>query len=529
MSNIKGIQQIGFKQSQEGTTYFQTYNPVAGSQTAYRIAEASEKEIEEAVQLASKASAEFANMSSAKRAHFLETIADEMQGVTEQIVQVYCEESGLPEGRANGELNRTLGQLRKYAAQARGGRIGIPRIDTADANRQPQAKPDLRKVGVPLGPVVVFGASNFPLAYSTAGGDTASAFAAGCPVIVKGHPLHAATGEIVASAIDRAAQKTGMPDGVFSHLQGQGHDLGQKLTEHQQIKAVGFTGSHAGGRALMDLASKRVEPIPVFAEMGSINPVVFLPSALQHKGQYWAEQYAASITLGVGQFCTNPGLMLAVQGEELEGFKKSLLQNLSATSPACMIHPNLAENYNKNRQFLSDVPGVEVLLYSVEGETPVQLNCIQGEDFLTQPNAQTEVFGPSSLLVECKNQEELLTVIDHLEGQLTGSMIYESKDESDLAQVQEHLGRRVGRLIHNGVPTGVEVYDAMHHGGPYPASTDARFGAVGGDAVDRWLRPLSYQNCPNDLLPAALQNENPLKLMRLVDGEYTRKAIPTNA
>lgn len=526
MSSVKGIQQIGFKQSQEGSTYFHTYNPVKGSQTAHRIAEASEKEIEEAVQLAAKASAEFSGFSAVKRAQFLETIAEEMQAVSDLIVQVYCEESGLPEGRANGELNRTLGQLRKYAAQARTGRVGIPRIDTADANRQPQAKPDLRKLGVPLGPVVVFGASNFPLAYSTAGGDTASAFAAGCPVIVKGHPLHAATGEIVASAIDRAAQKTGMPDGVFSHLQGQGHDLGQKLTQHQEVKAVGFTGSHAGGRALMDLAGKRAEPIPVFAEMGSINPVVFLPSALRNQGKHWAEQYAASITLGVGQFCTNPGLMLAVKGEGLEGFKKSLLESLSATSPACMIHPHLAENYNKNRQLLADVPGVEVLLYSLEGETPVQLNCIQGEDFLIQPSAQTEVFGPSSLLVECKSQDELLAVIDRLDGQLTGSIIYESADDSDLAQVQDHLGRRVGRLIHNGVPTGVEVCDAMHHGGPYPASTDARFGAVGGDAVDRWLRPLSYQNCPDDLLPEALQNKNPLNLMRLVDGEYTRGAIP---
>lgn len=526
MSTIEGIQQLGFAKSRAGEAFFTTYNPLNQSSTGWQFAEATAQEIEQAVNKANAAFPVFSKLSAQRRAGFLEAIADELEKGKKAVIEAYCQESGLPEGRANGELGRTLGQLRKFAAQAKEGRLGIPRIDTADAAREPMPKPDLRKWGVPLGPVVVFGASNFPLAYSTAGGDTASALAAGCPVIVKGHPLHAGTGELVASAIVRAAKECKMPDGVFSHLQGSSHALGQKLTGHPAIKAVGFTGSQRGGRALMDLAAARDEPIPVFAEMGSINPVVFMPSGLRgDQGQKWAEQYANSITLGVGQFCTNPGLLISLKNDALEAFKKSLNKHLSALALPAMIHPSLSEHYSKNQQLLSAVEGTEVLHFSDQGETSILVNTISSSDFLRQAAAQTEVFGPTSLLVECDELTQLLDVIDALEGQLTGSLIYDPKDKADLDKVQEHLGARVGRVIHNGVPTGVEVCDAMQHGGPYPASADARFGAVGGDAVDRWLRPLSYQNCPDELLPAELQNDNPLGLLRLVDGQYTKDPV----
>jgi NADP-dependent aldehyde dehydrogenase len=526
MSTIEGVQHIGFTKSRAGKAYFSTYNPLDQSNTAWQFAEATEQEIEQAVAKAKAAYPIFSGLSAGQRAVFLEGIADEMEEVKQQVINVYCQESGLPEGRANGEFGRTIGQLRKFAVQARSGRLGIPRIDTGDADRQPMRKPDLRKGGLPLGPVVVFGASNFPLAYSTAGGDTASALAAGCPVIVKGHPLHAGTGELVASAIVRAAKKCEMPDGVFSHLQGSSHSLGQKLTQHPDVKAVGFTGSQKGGRALMDLAASRSEPIPVFAEMGSINPVVFMPSGLQgNLAAYWAEQYAQSITLGVGQFCTNPGLLVAQKGDALEAFKKLLAERLSTMSLPAMIHPSLGVHYSKNQAVIGAVQGVEVLHFSQNGQTSIQFSTLSSADFLEQASAQTEVFGPSSLLVECENLQDLLKVIDSLEGQLTGSLIYDSKNKADLDVVQNHLGARVGRVIHNGVPTGVEVCDAMQHGGPYPASADARFGAVGGDAVDRWLRPLSYQNCPDELLPPELQNSNPLGLLRLVNGQYTKDPI----
>jgi len=526
MSTIEGIQQLGFAKSRAGSDCFSTYNPVDQKSTGWQFAEATEQEIEQAVEKATEAFPVFSKLSAEQRAAFIETIADELEKVKEEVVEVYCQESGLPAGRANGEFGRTIGQLRKFAAQAKEGRLTIPRIDTADPDRQPAPKPDLRKWGVPLGPVVVFGASNFPLAYSTAGGDTASALAAGCPVIVKGHPLHAGTGEVVASAIVRAAKSCEMPDGVFSHLQGSSHALGQKLTQHPAVKAVGFTGSQRGGRALMDLAASRPEPIPVFAEMGSINPVVFMPSGLRgEQGQVWAEQYANSITLGVGQFCTNPGLLIGLKDSALEDFKKALNTHLSAMALPAMIHPSLAEHYNKNQQLLTAVEGTEVLHYSDQGQTSIQVNTLSARDFLKQTAAQTEVFGPTSLLVECESLSELLEVIDALEGQLTGSLIYDPADKTDLDRVQNHLGARVGRVIHNGVPTGVEVCDAMQHGGPYPASADSRFGAVGGDAVDRWLRPLAYQNCPDELLPAELQNSNPKGLLRLVNGKYTRDAI----
>ena len=523
--SIKGVHFIGYQESSAGSHSFQTWNPQRSETNEWSFFDATDQEANEAVELAASAAAEYAQTSLGDRADFLECIANEIDQHRDQITEVYCLESGLPEGRANGELNRTLGQLRMFSQKIRSGYGLMLRIDTADPHREPTPKPDLRKMSIPLGPVVVFGASNFPLAYSTAGGDTASALAAGCPVIVKGHPLHAGTGELVASAVVQAARDCGMPNGVFSHLHHSGHHLGAYLAQHPQVKAIGFTGSQSGGRALLDLAAKRPEPIPVFSEMGSINPVVLLPGALNKKAKYWAQQYASSITLGVGQFCTNPGLLVGIEGDPWNTFEKELVSGLEKETAECMLHPSLRSNYDRNRKALSEMPGIEILVQTKAGATPIQLSRMSGSSFINNPKAQMEVFGPASLLVACRDFTELTQVLGELEGQLTASLLYEAEDAPHLAHLQDLLGRHVGRLIYNGVPTGVEVCDAMQHGGPYPASTDARFGAVGGDAIHRWLRPISFQNCPEELLPAALQNENPLGLIRLVNGDYTREPV----
>ena len=522
---IKGVQYIGYTESSAGSDSFQTWNPRMSQANEWTFFNTTDAEANQAAELAALAFMEYSRTEPEQRARFLENIAREIELCGDEIKEVYCRESGLPAGRAQGELNRTLGQLRMFAEKTRRGHGLALRIDTADPHREPMPKPDLRKMSIPLGPVVVFGASNFPLAYSTAGGDTASALAAGCPVIVKGHPLHAGTGELVASAVVRAAKNSGMPDGVFSHLHHSGHHLGAFLAQHPKVRAIGFTGSQTGGRALMDIAGKRPEPIPVFSEMGSINPVVLLPGALKNKGSYWAQQYASSITLGVGQFCTNPGLLIGIKGDPWNAFVNDLSKGLEEASADCMLHPSLRENYDTNRNALSQVPGTEVLLESSQGVTPAQLTQISGASFLSNARAQQEVFGPASLLVACRDYSELKEVLSQLEGQLTGSLLFESEDRPHLADLQEVLGNRVGRLIYNGVPTGVEVCDAMQHGGPYPASTDVRFGAVGGDAIHRWLRPLSFQNCPEELLPIPLQNANPAGFLRLVNGEYSREAI----
>lgn len=526
---ITGKNYIGNQLLATGNKTYKTFNPKLNIENEHTFFEASEEEIEKAVSLATEAFEVFKKVSGAKKGDFLNAIADEILNLDEILIEAYMSETGLPEGRAKGERGRTVGQLRTFADLVTEGSWVEATIDTSDLDRNPIPKQDIRKMLVPLGPVVVFGASNFPLAYSTAGGDTAAAFASGCPVIVKSHPMHATTGELVASAISKAVQKTGMPEGVFSNLNSAGIEVGVQLVKHPKVKAVGFTGSIKGGRALFDLASQRPEPIPVFAEMGSVNPVVILPQATTLRGKEIAKTYAQSITLGAGQFCTNPGLILGIKGESLDDFIKVLSDEIVKIEPSCMLHPNIIGNYDKNKTNALQQNGLAV---TAEFNNDVATNyarqtvtTVDGKTFLENKTLHEEVFGPFSMVVQCQDAKELETIINNLEGQLTGTIIAENEEVAKYNAVIEALQNRVGRIIFNGVPTGVEVCPAMLHGGPYPASTDSRFTAVGIHAIKRWVRPFSYQSWPNDLLPDELKNENPLEILRVIDGQHTDRKI----
>lgn len=526
---MTGQNYIGNQLSAKGTKTYKTFNPELNEENNTVFTEASTKEIDEAVNLASEAFKEFRTISGAKKAKFINTIADEILALDDLLIKTYCSETGLPEGRAKGERGRTVGQLRSFATLVAEGSWVEVTIDSAQPNREPMPRSDIRKMLIPLGPVVVFGASNFPLAYSTAGGDTAAALASGCPVIVKSHPMHAGTGELVASAIIKAAKKTGMPNGVFSNLNSSGIEVGQQLVAHQKVKAVGFTGSIKGGRALLDLAAKREEPIPVFAEMGSINPVIILPKALENRNQEIAKTYAGSITLGTGQFCTNPGLLLGIKSDSFSSFINHLSEEITKINPSCMLHPNIKKGYNVNKEKVVSQERVSV---TANYQSEVQNNyaeqtivTVEGKSFLENSNLHLEVFGPFSMVVQCENKKELELVVSHLEGQLTGTVISDDREVNDYQTVISALQNRVGRIIFNGVPTGVEVCESMVHGGPYPASTDSRFTAVGINSIKRWVRPFSYQDWPNDLLPNELKGENPLEIFRTIDGLRTRKKI----
>ncbi|NND62647.1 MAG: aldehyde dehydrogenase (NADP(+)) [Flavobacteriaceae bacterium] len=506
---INGKNLIGFTESAEGDKTFRTFNPKANLENEWQFYEASETEINRAASLASKAFTTYSKISAEKRATFLNSIADEILGLGDTLIEVYMKESGLPEGRAIGERGRTIGQLKMFAELIKTEMWRDSIIDAGNPGREPLPKPDLRQTAIPLGPIVVFGASNFPFAFSTAGGDTASAFAAGCPVIVKSHPMHAGTGEMISRAIVQAAKKTHMPEGVFSNLNSSGIEVGQKLVSHPLVKAVGFTGSLRGGRALYDLAAKRKEPIPVFAEMGSINPVVVTQKALENRGKDIATNYAKSVTLGAGQFCTNPGLILGVASDEMNNFVKELGSKAIEIEAQAMLHPNIYESFHDKATVVMQQQGADIVAeYSQEVNSNfsgAKIVTVSGKDFLENNQLHQEVFGPFSLVVQCSNKAELLQVIQNLEGQLTGTIIAEEEDYSKLEELISALQDRVGRIVFNGVPTGVEVSPAMTHGGPYPASTDSRFTAVGSGAIKRWVRPFSYQDFPKELLPDFLK------------------------
>ena len=526
---ITGKNYIGNKLSAKGNKTFTTFNPELNQENESVFTEATTEEINKAVSLATKAYKEYSKISGTKKAAFLNAIADEILALDDVLIKTYCSESGLPEGRANGERGRTVGQLRGFANLIAAGSWVDATIDKGDATREPQPKPDIRKLNFPLGPVVVFGASNFPLAFSTAGGDTAAALAAGCPVLVKSHPMHAGTGELIATAVIKAAEKTKMPNGVFSNLNSSGIEVGQKLVSNSGVKAVGFTGSIKGGRALYDLAAKREEPIPVFAEMGSINPVVLLPKALQNRAVNIATIYAGSITVGTGQFCTNPGLLLGIKSEGLTTFVHTLSEEIVKINPSVMLHPNIKKGYLNNKEKVVSQKGVSVTVNFTED---VKANYAQqavvtvnGSEFLKNTTLHLEVFGPFSMVVQCENEAELENVIDHLEGQLTGTIIADDNELENHTNIVNALQNRVGRIIFNGVPTGVEVCESMVHGGPYPASTDSRFTAVGVGSIKRWVRPFSYQDWPNNLLPDELKNENPLGILRSIDGKKSTEKI----
>lgn len=506
---ITGKNYIGNTPVAKGNSKFKTIDPALNVENNWEFTEVSTEELNEACELAWSAFKIFRNTPRENRANFLEEIAKEIEDLGDELLDIFSKESGLPKGRAINERNRTMFQLTSFAALLRGPDWPKTSIDEAMPDRTPSPRADIRKTFIPIGPIAVFGASNFPLAYSTAGGDTASAFAAGCPVIVKSHPMHAATGEMVSSAIVKAAIKTGMPKGVFANLNSKGIEVGQQLVSNVHIKGVGFTGSISGGRAIYNLANQRDEPIPVFAEMGSINPVILTKGSLENKAKEWAETYAESITLGTGQFCTNPGLILAVDNLGLEDFSSHLAKKIVEINPGMMLHPNIKRSFSENKNQILSNDGVALLSQDIQVEGNVAdqaVATVSGEDFISNPNLHHEVFGPFSLIVRCKDDAELLSVIEGLEGQLTGTILAEADEIQGLSDLVDTLQQRVGRIIFNGVPTGVEVCASMNHGGPYPASTDARFTAVGTDSINRWIRPISYQNFPLELLPKELQN-----------------------
>lgn len=455
-----------------------------------------------------------------ERAALMRAIAKELESCGDHLIEVAMRETNLPEARLRGERGRTIFQLNSYADACERGDWLEARIDTAIPDKVPP-KPDIRKMLVPLGPVVVYGASNFPFAYSTAGGDTACALAAGCPVIVKAHPAHEHTSEIVADAIHKAVAYLNLPKGVFQHVYGKSIEVGKTLIQHPHTKAVGFTGSYGAGKQLFEWANERKEPIPVFAEMGSVNPVFLLPEKLAASATDIANMYAGSITLGVGQFCTNPGLIIGIESEALNSFTHDLGKAIQKIQPAPMLHAGIVSAYKekKGNALLQDdvhiVAESETAVKDNEGLPTVATTSAQA--FLTNPVLHQEVFGPYSLIIRCANREEMLAVAQHLEGQLTATLMATESDMLQNDELVEAVKNICGRFILNSVPTGVEVCLSMQHGGPFPATTDSRFTSVGADGIKRFARPIAFQNWSNSLLPDELKNENPLGIIRTVN------------
>lgn len=478
--------------------------------------------IEEATKAATEAFAEWRDAGPGQRAGLLNAAAEEIEADSEAIIKAAMAESHLPEARLTGELARTTGQLRLFATVARqGDHLGV-RLDPALPDRTPLPRPDLRQRMIPLGPVAVFGASNFPLAFSTAGGDTASALAAGCPVIVKGHPAHPETGQLVAHAVRRAVRKVGAPAGLFSYLLGEGNEFGQALVADPRIKAVGFTGSRAGGLALMEIAAQRCEPIPVYAEMSSVNPVVILPGALDAGDPAGlAEGYVASMTLGAGQFCTNPGVVFVPRGVPGDAFLAAAAQEVRAATGQQMLTPGIVAAYAEGTKRLSETAGIDVLAQGLPGPGDGAPAPFLSAASAEVEEAFAEVFGASSVVIRYADPAELELKLSALEGQLTATVHYAPSDASDITAARRLLPvleDKAGRILFNGWPTGVEVCHAMVHGGPFPATSHSRTTSVGTLAIERFQRPVCYQDVPAELLPEAVQDENPLGLTRRVDG-----------
>ncbi len=465
----------------------------------------------------------FKNLPPAKKADFLDLIAETLEENRSAIVLMATKESNLPDGRINGELGRTTSQLKLFANIVREGSWVEATIDPADPERTPLPKADIRRMLVPLGPVVVFGASNFPLAFSTAGGDTASALAAGCPVIYKGHPAHPDTSKFVGQCISQAAQKSGLPSGVFTHVEG-GVKMGQDLVKHPLAKAVGFTGSFHAGKSLFNIANDREEPIPVYAEMGSVNPIFAFAGRLESELVPLAENYVASLTLGVGQFCTNPGLIF-VPSSLADGFANAVSTSVDKVSGAPMLHGGIAEAYDKSVNELelrSELNWIKSPQAKSELETHPAIARISVKDWLSDDVFQEEVFGAFGLMVVYDDSSELNAVSLKLKGQLTISLWGDGGELKAEQELISLLQEKCGRLLFTGVPTGVEVGYAMQHGGPFPSTTDSRSTSVGANAIKRFARPIAFQDMPSALLPKELQDENPLGLMRQVNGEWKK-------
>ena len=491
---------------------------------------ASAEEVASAAALAATAFADFSQRSGQARAAFLREIASQIEALGETLTARAMAESGLPEGRIKVETGRTLGQLRLFATLLEEGSWCDARIDHGDPARQPIPKVDLRSMQRGLGPVAVFCASNFPLAFSVAGGDSCAAWAAGCPVIVKAHSSHPGTAELVSIAVQKAVTICGLPEGVFSLLFGSGREVGQALVQHPAIKAVGFTGSRAGGQALMKLASTRPEPIPVYAEMSSINPTILLAGALTERGEALATGLHGSVTMGVGQMCTNPGLVILESCAAVSAFQARLAELFAGTAPATMLNGAICQTYAHGAKKMASNPAVQTLAQASTPATATtgaaQLFATTAASFLADASLSEELFGPATLLVLAKDRTEILQLIASLEGQLTGSVHGTNAELAHCGSLLAALEQKVGRLICNGFSTGVEVCHAIVHGGPFPATSDGRSTSVGTQAIYRFTRPVAYQGFPDAALPSELQEANPLSIVRLVDGKPGQPTVP---
>ena len=529
--DIRGQQIIGQGRSAEGSASFQAENPATGETLPGQFFHATKAEIERAAQLATEAFEVLSTRTPQQKAAFLDKIAEEIIDLGDDLILRCGQETGLPEGRLRGERGRTCNQLKMFASLIREGSWVDARIETAIPDRQPMPKPDVRLMHRPLGPALVFCASNFPLAFSVAGGDTASALAGGNPVLVKAHHAHPGAAELVGLAIQKAAAATDMPEGVFSLLYGPGKDVGMALVKHPSIKAVGFTGSRSGGRALFDAAASRPTPIPVYAEMSSINPVFILPGALAEGADQIAGGLQKSTTLGVGQFCTCPGIVVVLGSSQSEAFLTKAASLLAESSRETMLTAGIFQAYAEGLQRFQkkdrvDLLGHEELVLGKEGnKAAAAMFRTNGEAFLDDDELSEELFGPTTLAVVCSDEREMALVARKFSGELTATIHGNEADLQHHHELIAILESRVGRLLFNGFPTGVEVCSAMNHGGPYPATTDVHFTSVGTGAILRFSRPLCYQNVPDACLPAELQNANPQQIWRLVNGKMTTDAV----
>ncbi|GBR10198.1 2,5-dioxovalerate dehydrogenase [Asaia siamensis] len=499
---------------------FRARNARSGATLDGQFTNAIAQDVDQACQLADAAFDSYRATSPEMRAKFLDAIADEIEALGDALIVRACAESGLPEARIRGERGRTMGQLRMFASLLRDGSCFDARIDTALPDRKPLPRADLRQIRIGVGPVAVFGASNFPLAFSVAGGDTASALAAGCPVVARAHSAHPGTSELIGNAIILARQHCGLHEGVFSLIGGEGHEIGASLVQHPAIQAVGFTGSRQGGLALSRLAAARLVPIPVYAEMSSINPVYLLGGALREKAEALAEGFVASLTMGAGQFCTNPGLVLALAGPDLERFVERARGAIAKAVSATMLTQGIRHAYDEGVEMLASRPGAVIV---AQGPLDHEAGCraalfrSDAQAFVADRVMSHEIFGACSLIIACDTIDTMLDVTRSLEGQLTATLQMTAEDLPVARHLLPILERKVGRILANSWPTGVEVSAAMVHGGPFPATSDPRSTSVGTGAIERFLRPVCYQDIPDELLPDGLQDANPLALPRRVD------------
>lgn len=535
MAEIRGVSIVAGVAAKGGGEVFSGFDPVKGKALSQEYRSATDEEIDRACAAAWEA---FVTVEKSPRAAIpaaLDGVADRLGDLGKTLVSVVSAETGLSTTRVISERERTSGVLRMFAQIVRDGSWVRACIEPGDMQRRPNPRPDLRRMLRPLGPVAVFGVSNFPLAYSTAGGDTASALAAGCPVIVKGHPMHPGTGELVAMAVADAVKEAELPPGMFSFLHAGGareREVGKRLVTDPRVRAVGFTGSLAGGSAIDRLARGRDEPIPVFAEMGSVNPVFLLPNALEKKGPEIADRITSSVTNAAGQMCTCPSLLFVMRGPHADVFERALAAKFDASDHGAMLGPKILEGFVAGIDRMRGVEHVEVRAGSVTTAhaggaaiaSPVLLRTT-GSVFLGDPSLREEVFGPSTMLVVCENEAEFLACARSITGSLTGTIFVGGLDGALLGAIEPIVERRVGRLVFNGVPTGVEVSSAMVHGGPWPATTAANSTAQGVLAIERWCRPVCYQNAPEAALPAALRDDNAMGILREISGVSTRLAV----